>query len=201
MVESAPGNDIFACKEAEALVNPVNCVGTMGKGLALKFKKAFPDNFRTYADACEKGEVRLGQMLVHDRHGNSGLFSIPEGPRWIVNFPTKRHWRDKSYIEHVEAGLADLVEVVRSRGIRAIAIPALGCGLGGLDWKEVRPCIERAFDILPEARVYLCGPENASRQHVDNDQRVPPKSGIERPRQGNDFPAPRNEGAGISGFD
>ncbi|MDR0379577.1 MAG: macro domain-containing protein [Candidatus Accumulibacter sp.] len=157
-MEPAPRNDVFACKEAEALVNAVNCVGIMGRGLAVKFKKAFPDNFKIYAEVCKKGEMRLGQVLVHDRHGNFDLFTAPENPRWIINFPTKMHWRSKSCIEYIETGLESLVEAIRSRGMRSVAVPALGCGLGGLDWRKVRPRIERAFDALPEVRVYLCEP-------------------------------------------
>ncbi len=149
MIERRQG-DLFA-SGAEALVNPVNCVGVMGKGLALQFRKAFPGNFEAYKAACDRGELRPGVMLVHDRGASAD-------PRYVVNFPTKRHWRSRSRMEDVEAGLAALVEEVRSRGIGSIAIPALGSGLGGLEWEDVRARIEAAFDGLPEVLVLLFEP-------------------------------------------
>ena len=107
--------DILA-EDAEALVNTVNCVGVMGRGIALQFKKAFPENFRTYAEACKRGEVQPGRMF---------LFETGEltNPRYIINFPTKRHWRGNSRIEDIEAGLEALGDVIRERGIRSIAVP------------------------------------------------------------------------------
>jgi O-acetyl-ADP-ribose deacetylase (regulator of RNase III) len=137
--------------EAEALVNTVNCVGVMGRGIALRFKEAFPANFRAYAAACRRGEVQPGRMYVFD----TGRVTRP---RYIINFPTKRHWRGKSRIEDIEAGLAALVEEVRLRNIRSIAIPPLGSGLGGLDWADVRPRIERALAALPEVEVLVFEP-------------------------------------------
>ena len=118
--------DLFQ-DSAEALVNPVNCVGTMGKGLAKEFKRKFPDNFREYVRACRAGRVRPGRMLVFHTHR-------PEINRYIINFPTKRDWRDPSRIEDIEAGVQVLADEVRNRRIRSLAIPALGCGLGGLPW-------------------------------------------------------------------
>lgn len=138
-------------EDAEALVNAVNCVGVMGRGLALQFKRAFPENFHAYARACGRGEVTPGRMHVHD------LGRIAN-PRCIVNFPTKRHWRDGSRIEDVEAGLADLRRTVRERGIRSIAVPPLGCGLGGLDWSGVRPRIEDALGGVSGLKVVIFDP-------------------------------------------
>jgi O-acetyl-ADP-ribose deacetylase (regulator of RNase III) len=135
----------------EAVVNTVNCAGHMGKGLALQFKRAFPANFEAYKAACDAGAMVPGRMLVHD-HGPDAQ------PRYIINFPTKRHWREKSRMQDVEAGLVDLMKQVRARGIRSIAVPALGCGLGGLDWGQVRPCIEAAFAALPDVEVHLYEP-------------------------------------------
>lgn len=135
----------------EALVNAVNCVGVMGKGLALQFKQAFPENFRAYEVAARAGSVAPGRMHVHDR-------GILGRPRYVVNFPTKRHWRDKSRMEDIEAGLTALVDEVRKRRIRSIAVPPLGCGLGGLDWSEVRPRIEAAFVALPDVDLHLYEP-------------------------------------------
>ena len=145
--------DLFS-EDAEALVNPVNCVGVMGRGVALQFKRAWPENFDAYAAACRRREVQPGRMFVFER-------SAPAGPRYIVNFPTKRHWRDKSIIEDIDAGLSALVVEVRRRGIRSIAIPALGAGLGGLDWADVRPRIERAMRELPEVSVVVFEPHEA----------------------------------------
>ncbi len=134
-MESRHG-DILAT-DVEGIVNAVNCVGVMGRGLALQFKDQFPANYKAYAAACKLGAVVPGKMFVHDvgRLGN---------PRLIVNFPTKRHWRGGSRLEDIQAGLVDLVRVAREHKLRSIAIPPLGCGLGGLDWKNVKPLIERA---------------------------------------------------------
>jgi len=139
---------------AEALVNTVNCIGFMGKGIALQFKNAFPENFKAYERACRAKQVRPGKMFV-----------FPTGsmvnPKYVINFPTKRHWRGKSQIEDIESGLKVLIHEVRKLGITSIAIPPLGCGLGGLDWREVRPMIERAFEALPTVKVALFEPVGA----------------------------------------
>jgi len=140
--------------EAEALVNTVNCVGVMGRGIALQFKNAFPENFKAYAAACKRGEVQPGRMFVFD----TGLLTPP---RYIVNFPTKRHWRGKSRLEDVRAGLESLVSEIRSRGIRSIAIPPLGSGLGGLSWTEVRALIEASLATLSEIEVLVFEPHEA----------------------------------------
>jgi O-acetyl-ADP-ribose deacetylase (regulator of RNase III) len=140
--------------DAQALVNTVNCVGIMGRGVALQFKKAFPDNFKFYAQACDRGEVRLGSMLVYDRNRMTG-------PRYIINFPTKQHWKSKSRLEDIEAGLQALVRTVRDLHIHSVAIPPLGCGLGGLKWSDVRPRIEAAFAVVPEVQVELFEPSGA----------------------------------------
>ena len=140
---------------AEALVNTVNSVGVMGRGIALQFKRAFPANFKAYAAACEHGEVGPGRTFVFDT-GELGP------PHYIVNFPTKRHWRDKSRIEDIRSGLAALVEDVRRREIRSIAIPPLGSGLGGLNWSQVRPLIENAFAVLPDVDVVVFEPRPAT---------------------------------------
>ncbi|MBX3635364.1 MAG: macro domain-containing protein [Rubrivivax sp.] len=152
MIEMTRGNLLTA--DAEALVNTVNCMGFMGKGIALQFKQAFPDNFKQYAAACAAKEVVPGRMLIHD---NGGLVS----PRWIINFPTKRHWRGNSRLEDIASGLQALVADVRRLGIRSIAVPPLGCGLGGLDWAVVRPMIEDAFSALPDVKVLLFEPAGA----------------------------------------
>jgi O-acetyl-ADP-ribose deacetylase (regulator of RNase III) len=140
--------------EAEAIINTVNCVGVMGRGLALQFKKAFPLNFKAYAIACKQDKVQPGRMFVYH---NKGLSS----PRYIINFPTKRHWRDKSLMEDVEAGLEDLVRVIREKDIKSIALPALGCGLGGLDWSEVKAHIEQALAPLADIEINVYEPKGA----------------------------------------
>lgn len=152
MIEHVSGNLLEA--DAEALVNTVNTVGVMGKGVALQFRQAFPENYLAYRKACEGGKVVPGRMFVF----RTGLLG---NPRYIVNFPTKRHWRHPSSIEDIEAGLKALVQWVREQGIGSIALPPLGCGSGGLDWDVVRPRIEAAFAALPEVRVLLHAPAGA----------------------------------------
>lgn len=127
---------------AQALVNTVNTVGVMGKGIALHFKETFPHNFAVYADACRRGELAPGRMLVVEDS------SLTTGKRLIVNFPTKQHWRNPSRYEWVESGLQDLVRVIAQYHISSIAIPPLGCGNGGLDWNKVKPMIEQALSPL-----------------------------------------------------
>ena len=153
MVEYKTGNLLE--EEVDALVNTVNCVGVMGRGIALQFRKAWPENFKAYEAACRKKEVRPGRMFVFET-GQS------VSPRYIINFPTKRHWRDKSRIEDIEAGLETLVAVVLARGIRSIALPALGAGLGGLDWADVRWRIDRAMEALPSVRAVVFEPHQAA---------------------------------------
>src|SRR5436190_9407038 len=152
MIEYKKG-DILR-EDVEALVNTVNCVGIMGRGIALQFKNAFPENFKFYVAACERHEVQPGRMLVFKTGGLTN-------PKYIINFPTKRHWRGKSRIEDIEAGLVALVNEIRRRGIRSIAIPPLGAGLGGLAWADVRPRIERAMRELPDVRVVVFEPHGA----------------------------------------
>ncbi|MCX8519351.1 MAG: macro domain-containing protein [Methylophilaceae bacterium] len=135
----------------DAIVNTVNCVGVMGKGIALQFKQKWPANFAFYAKVCQRGEVKIGQMLVYD---SGGLLQ----PNFIINFPTKQHWRSASQLAWIESGLLDLVAQVRRLGIRSIAIPPLGCGNGRLDWKEVKALIKNAFEAVPEVTVYVFEP-------------------------------------------
>ena len=125
--------DIFA-QPVDAVVNPVNCVGVMGRGLARQFKHRYPDAFVAYRDACARGRVLPGRMFVYATR-------TPQ-PAWIVHFPTKRHWRNPSAIEDIAAGLQDLAAAIPRHGIASLAIPPLGCGLGGLDWRVVRSMIE-----------------------------------------------------------
>lgn len=154
--------------ESEALVNTVNCVGVMGRGIALQFRNAYPENYKAYVKACQREEVKPGRMF---------LFETGEltGPRHIINFPTKRHWRGKSRMEDIDAGLKALVEVLREKQIRSIAIPPLGSGLGGLDWTQVRPRIVAALGGLDDVRVSIYEPTGAPAAQDMMSSRAVPK--------------------------
>jgi O-acetyl-ADP-ribose deacetylase (regulator of RNase III) len=144
--------DIFE-SGADILVNPVNCVGVMGKGLALQFKQRFPGMFQDYRDLCRQRVIRPGSIQVV-RDGD------PTNPIRIVLFPTKGHWTERSFIDNIERGLRNLVMyLVRLHPDASIAIPPLGCGLGGLKWTEVRPLIEEYLSDLPnDVMVYGAAP-------------------------------------------
>ena len=137
---------------ADALVNTVNTVGIMGKGLALQFKQAYPGNFHAYESACRHGEVRLGRMFTYE----TGQL---DKPRFVINFPTKGHWRSRSKLSDIKTGLVSLREVIQERHIESIAIPPLGCGNGGLEWSDVRPLIVEALGELPGVRVMVYPPQ------------------------------------------
>lgn len=165
MIEVRHGDILTA--NTEALVNTVNCVGVMGRGIALQFRKAFPENFKVYEVACKREEVQPGKMLVYE----TGLLTRP---RYIINFPTKRHWKGKSQMKDIEAGLPALIEEIRKRGIRSVAVPPLGCGLGGLDWSKVRPKIVHAFENVPGVRVLLFEPTGAPKaEEMVKERRAP----------------------------
>lgn len=150
MIEYKVGN--ILAEDAEALVNTVNCVGIMGRGIALQFKKAFPENFKVYQAVCKRGELQPGQMFVFETNELTN-------PHYIINFPTKRHWRGKSRLTDIEAGLEALVSEVKERGIRSVAIPPLGSGLGGLNWFSVRTKIEEALGAIPDVHVVVFEPK------------------------------------------
>lgn len=157
MIEYRIGDILQA--DAEALVNTVNCVGIMGRGIALQFKNVYPENFKAYEAACTRGKVQPGRMFVFE----TGHLT---NPKYIVNFPTKRHWRGKSRMEDIEAGLEALAEEIRARRIRSIALPPLGSGLGGLDWRDVRPRIEAALRDFDDVRVIVFEPHSAPESQV-----------------------------------
>jgi len=160
MLRLVTGNIFDA--NAEALVNTVNTVGAMGRGLALQFKKAFPANNKAYEAACKRGEVQIGRMLVFE----AGGIVLP---RYIINFPTKRHWRGASRLEYIELGLVDLVRVVRDYSIRSIAIPPLGAGLGRLEWTDVESRIRAAMRDVPDVEVFVYQPASAPPpEHMKN---------------------------------
>lgn len=160
MLEQGTGNLLTA--NVDALVNTVNTKGVMGKGLALQFKKAFPENFSEYVRACHAGEVVPGKMHVVRR-----LMA----PRFIINFPTKTTWQHSSRMSYITDGLVDLIRQVKELGISSIAVPPLGCGNGGLAWSDVRPQIEQAFASLPDVRVVLFAPAGAPSADVIIDRR------------------------------
>ena len=148
MIELKTGN-IFD-EKVEALVNPVNCVGVMGKGLALEFKKRFPDNFHIYKDASNREDLQIGKMLI--------VNVSHDDVKYIINFPTKYHWRNKSCASYIERGLVNLVSEIQRLNIKSIAIPALGCGCGGLQWNEVKYLIKQATQQLDDVNVVLFEP-------------------------------------------
>lgn len=159
MIDFVDG-DILSDK-SDALVNTVNCVGIMGRGMALQFKNAYPENFKAYEKACKAGAVVPGKMFVFD---TGDLFGV----RWIINFPTKRHWRGASKIEDIESGLKDLKSVIRSLGIKTISLPPLGCGLGGLNWSEVKALIVNEMEEFQDVKIQIHQPSNLLSVAVKN---------------------------------
>lgn len=146
--------DIFKAP-CEALVNPVNCVGISGKGLAKEFKKRFPDAFIEYARACKAGDIKIGAVFATP--ANKPAPSEKLKPPFVVHFPTKQHWRDDSFKAYITEGLVALRLHIMEARYRTIAIPALGCGNGGLEWSWVGPTIEDALQNV-DAEVYLYEP-------------------------------------------
>lgn len=163
MIRYTQGNLLEA--QTEAIVNTVNEVGVMGKGIALMFHDAFPESAQVYEAACARNEVHVGSVFVTE---NRALV----GPRWILHFPTKKHWRNPSRMEWVRSGLTDLVRVLREQHIRSVAIPPLGCGHGGLNWAQVRREIENALTELPEIDAVVYEP-------VGTYQNTPKPTGVE----------------------
>ncbi len=188
MIEYRTGDILTA--EVEAFVNSVNCVGVMGRGIALEFKKAYPENFKAYANACDLEEIKPGRMFVFDLRAPTPVDEESGGVlqqgslldsgddregdlRYIVNFPTKRHWRGKSRIEDIESGLEALALEIKGRNIRSIALPALGCGLGGLDWGEVRGYIESRLRELKDVKIIVFEPGTAPVDGRENHSEKP----------------------------
>ncbi|MDP3913428.1 MAG: macro domain-containing protein [Bacteroidota bacterium] len=150
--------------EAEALVNTVNTVGVMGKGIALQFKNMFPNNFKLYANACKEKEVKIGKLLVIEEE------TLLKGKKIIVNFPTKTNWRLPSEYSYIEAGMPQLVRIINEKNIQSIAIPALGSGNGGLDWHKVKVIMEKYLSDLA-CEIYIYEP-NVAIQEVMRKERV-----------------------------
>ena len=158
--------DILAA-DAEALVNTVNCVGVMGKGIALQFKMKYPENYKIYKKICDQGRMMVGKVLIVEQISSAN-------PRYIVNFPTKRHWKGKSIIQDISKGLDSLIVEVKRLKIKSIAIPALGSGLGGLDWLQVKSIIIDAFSQFPDVDVLLYEPHySPSVQNIEVNTKKP----------------------------
>jgi O-acetyl-ADP-ribose deacetylase (regulator of RNase III) len=166
MIEYKKGN--ILAENVEAVVNTVNCVGIMGRGIALQFKNTFPGNFKAYAAACKLNEVQPGRMFIYE----TGRLT---NPLYIINFPTKRHWKGKSRMEDIDDGLVALAEEIRNRKIRSIAIPPLGSGLGGLDWSKVRPRVEAALIGLDGVKVVIFEPSEVHADERANSSSDAPK--------------------------
>lgn len=145
--------DLFS-DDADALINTVNTEGVMGKGLAFQFKERFPKNFMIYRDACKKEILSTGKVLLVKNTENTG-------PKYIINFPTKAHWREKSKIEYIEQGLDDLVHIVKKEGIKSVAVPALGSGLGGLPWSQVERVIYDKLNNVKDVEWRVYAPNDA----------------------------------------
>ncbi|MGL5866135.1 MAG: type II toxin-antitoxin system antitoxin DNA ADP-ribosyl glycohydrolase DarG [Dermatophilaceae bacterium] len=165
MIIERQGNLLEA--DVDVLVNTVNTVGIMGKGIALQFRRAYPQMFADYQRAAKRGEIRLGSMHVWE----TGQL---DGPRFVVNFPTKGHWRSGSRLSDIERGLDDLVRVLGELDVASVAVPPLGCGHGGLAWGDVEPLIRSKLAAL-DLRVELFGPGGApaARDMVDGSVKKP----------------------------
>lgn len=162
MIHFTKGNILKS--DAEALVNTVNTVGIMGKGIALAFKIEFPENYKIYRKACDNKELKTGNVLVT----TTGRFS----PKYIINFPTKQHWRGISKMEYITEGMKDLVEAIRQNNIKSIAIPPLGSGNGGLDWQSVKPLILKELtSVKDDLEIFIYEP-GFNNQTLPNKQEI-----------------------------
>ncbi|WP_283750893.1 type II toxin-antitoxin system antitoxin DNA ADP-ribosyl glycohydrolase DarG [Bacillus cereus] len=153
MLKFTTGNLFEYGYKVDAIVNTVNCVGVMGKGIALEFKKRYPENFNYYKKVCSNKELLPGKMLMFLQNSNGY-------PRYIVNFPTKNHWRYPSKIEYISDGLDDLVNQIKKHSIQSISIPALGCGNGGLDWEDVKKLIKEKLQHLDDVEIIVYEPSS-----------------------------------------
>jgi len=157
MIKYITGNILES--NAQALVNTVNTVGIMGKGIALQFKKAYPNNFKAYVEACKREEISVGTLLVtHDNNTSSG-------EKIIINFPTKKDWRKPSEYSYIEEGLSDLINIIKINQIKSIAIPPLGAGNGGLEWERVKKLIEQKLSHL-DIEIFVYEPTEYIREHL-----------------------------------
>lgn len=160
MINYLKGNILES--NAQALVNTVNTVGVMGKGIALRFKKAFPENFKAYATACKQGKIDIGKLFVFKQNTISG-------EKIIINFPTKKHWRNPSEYEYIEKGLNDLIRIIKEHNIKSIALPPLGCGQGGLLWEKVKKMIEEKLSSL-DIDIYVYEPTSEIKEELSKEK-------------------------------
>jgi O-acetyl-ADP-ribose deacetylase (regulator of RNase III) len=161
MIQYTTGNILES--NAQALINTVNTQGVMGKGIALQFKKAFPNNFKAYRDACKHGNIAVGKLFVtKDRNLNSG-------EKIIINFPTKNDWRKSSEYSFIEQGLDDLVKIIEQQNIKSIALPPLGAGNGGLEWEKVKKILERKLEAL-DIEIHVYEPTNAIKEYLKKER-------------------------------
>lgn len=167
MIELKTGN-IVKEEQAEALVNTVNTMGVMGKGIALQFRKAFPVNYTSYRKAFENNELEIGRVYVFE---TGSMFN----PKYIINFPTKKHWRHKSKLEYIDAGLKSLENEVRNRKIKSVAVPPLGCGLGGLKWDQVFPLMKETFKKMPDVKWIVFEPKGTPKPETMPDATQKPQ--------------------------
>lgn len=161
MIRYQTGNILES--KAQALVNTVNTVGVMGKGIALQFKKSYPNNFKAYVDACKRNEVQVGKMFI-TRDSN-----LSSGEKFIINFPTKTDWRKPSEYSYIETGLDDFVKVLAKYNIRSVAIPPLGAGNGGLEWEKVRKIIEKKLNGL-DTEIIVYEPSQQIREKLKKER-------------------------------
>jgi O-acetyl-ADP-ribose deacetylase (regulator of RNase III)/uncharacterized protein YwgA len=162
MIEYVVGNILDS--PSPVLVNTVNTAGIMGKGIALQFKKAYPNNFRAYAQACKDGNIAVGKLFISKDN------NLVTGEKLIINFPTKTDWRKPSEYSYIEAGLKDLIRVINKNGIKEIAIPPLGSGNGGLDWERVKKIIEKELSSLANVRVYVYEPSSQIKESLKKER-------------------------------
>lgn len=154
-------NDDLFESQASVLVNTVNTVGVMGKGIAKVFKRQYPKMFEEYQRKCANGSLDIGKLWLYET-----------SPKWILNFPTKKHWRNKSKVEYIEAGLKEFVDIHASKGIESISFPMLGCGNGGLDWdSQVKPLMEKHLHRLPiDIYIHLYQPDLRNKDQIQQQQ-------------------------------
>ncbi len=166
MITYTTGNLLSA--NAEALVNTVNTVGVMGKGIALQFKERFPENYKLYKAAAKSDELQIGSMFTVPTHRM-------DGAKWIINFPTKKHWRHPSKLAYIEAGLDDLIYIIQKLKMQSIAIPPLGCGNGGLDWSVVKRLMAQKLSILEGVQIYIYEPSDTAYEEKTKKEKQKPK--------------------------
>ncbi|WP_138480090.1 type II toxin-antitoxin system antitoxin DNA ADP-ribosyl glycohydrolase DarG [Dyadobacter bucti] len=161
MIKYITGNILDST--AYALINTVNTVGVMGKGIALQFKKAYPNNFKSYENASKSRSVVVGKMFV------TKDYNADSGEKLIINFPTKIDWRKPSEYEYIEDGLEDLINVIKDNQIKSIAIPPLGAGNGGLKWEKVKKIIENKLKDL-DIEIFVYEPTDQIKEHLKNER-------------------------------